>query len=165
MDIKNLIRYNLAVRASYLEALAKLPWSEVTTDRKLSWDSIRNVFVHLTLVEDRWINYAIPGRIKDWVDPDFNAFTSVGEVEKYMRQVHAATEVYLAAYTEAENSRLIIVPWGEKPYSHLPVEAVLTHMVMECMVHYGELSAAMWQLGVEPPYKAYWRYAAQTRTC
>ena len=29
------------------------------------------------------------------------------------------------------------------------------------MVHYGGLSAAMWQMRWEPPYKAYWRYKYQ----
>ena len=47
---------------------------------------------------------------------------------------------------------------GKKPFIKLKVEAVLTHMVMEDMVHYGELSAVLWQMGLEAPYKAYWRY-------
>jgi hypothetical protein len=31
-------------------------------------------------------------------------------------------------------------------------------MVMEDMVHYGELSAAFWQMGLEAPYRDFWRY-------
>jgi hypothetical protein len=32
---------------------------------------------------------------------------------------------------------------------------------MEVMVHYGELSALLWQMGEEAPYRAYWRYKHQ----
>lgn len=116
MQVTDLIRYNHIVRASYLEAMTKLPWQEVILPRGLSFDSMRDVFVHLTYVEDRWINYIIPGRFRDWVDPDFNAFSDATSLANYMRQVHNKTEVYLSRLNDAELNRLIMVPWGEKPY-------------------------------------------------
>jgi uncharacterized damage-inducible protein DinB len=161
MQVSDLVRYNHVVRASYLEAMAKLPWPEVVMQRGLSFNSMRDVFVHLTYVEDRWINYIIPGRFREWVDPDFNAFSDAASLAQYMQQVNAKTEVYLSSLDDAELTRLIVVPWGEKPYPELKIEAVLTHMVMEDMVHYGELSAAFWQMGLEAPYKAFWRYKHQ----
>jgi uncharacterized damage-inducible protein DinB len=161
MQVADLVRYNHVVRAAYIEAMTKLPWQEVVVPRGLSFDSMRDVFVHLTLVEDRWINYIIPDRYSQWVDPDFNAFEDVESLANYMRQVHAKTEMYLSKLDDAELNRLISVPWGEKPYPKLSVETVLTHMVMEDMVHYGELSAAFWQMGLEAPYKAFWRYKHQ----
>lgn len=161
MQVTDLVRYNHIVRESYLEALSKLSWEEVGVFRGLSWNSMRNVFVHLTLVEDRWINYIIPGRFTEWVDPDFDAFINMDSLKKYMQQVHCITEKYLALLSPEELNREIDVPWGEKPFIKLKVEAVLTHMVMESMVHYGELSAVLWQMGLEAPYKAYWRYKYQ----
>ena len=158
MQVTDLVRYTHIVRESYLEALSKLSWEEVAAFRGLSWDSMCNVFVHLTLVEDRWINYVIPGRFTEWVDPDFDSFINMDSLEKYMQQVHCITENYLAPLSPEELNREIVVPWGEKPFIKLKVEAVLTHMVMESMVHYGELSAVLWQMGLEAPYKAYWRY-------
>ena len=161
MQVADLIRYNHVVRASFLDALTKLPWAEVVLSRGLSFDSMRDVFVHLTFVEDRWINYIIPGRFREWVDPAFNVFSDAASLAIYMQQVHVKTEVYLSKLDDAELKRLIVVPWGEKPYPELDVEAVLTHMVMEDMVHFGELSAAFWQMGYEAPYKAFWRYKHQ----
>ena len=38
--------------------------NEVVANKGLSFDSMRNVFLHLTLVEDRWISYIIPGQFK-----------------------------------------------------------------------------------------------------
>ena len=96
MQIIDLIRYNHVVREAYLEALMKLPWEDVTAFRGLSWDSMRDVFVHLTLVEDRWVSYIIPGRFSEWVDPDFNAFIDMESLRKYLQQVHINTDKYLA---------------------------------------------------------------------
>ena len=74
MQVSDLIRYNHMVRGLYFDAMAKLPWSEVVADKGLSFDSMRNVFLHLTLVEDRWINYIIPDRFSQWVNPNFDDF-------------------------------------------------------------------------------------------
>ena len=84
MQVTDLIRYNHIVRGLYFDAMAKLPWAEVVANRGLSFDSMRDVFLHLTLVEDRWISYIIPGRFKEWVDPDFDAFKDMDSLKKYM---------------------------------------------------------------------------------
>jgi uncharacterized damage-inducible protein DinB len=158
MDIKDLIGYNHQVRELYFEAFAKLPWSDVAAPRGLSFDSMRNVFVHITFVEDRWINYAIPGRFKEWVDPEFDSFRSMETLKKYMQQTKANTEKYLATLAPDELSRQITVPWGTNPDTKISVEKCLTHMVLEDMIHYGELSAALWQMGQEAPYMGFWRF-------
>lgn len=75
--------------------LAKLPWSEVVKDRGASFGCIRDIFLHLTLVEDRWINYTIPGHFKDWVDPVFASFKNFDDLRKYMLDVEQKTEEYL----------------------------------------------------------------------
>lgn len=158
MQVTDLIRYNHAVRRLYLEAMTKLPWVQVVDPRGLSFDSMRDVFLHLTLVEDRWVNYIIPDRFKDWVDPDFAAFQNSDSLKLYMEDVQRKTECYMATLSPQELNRQIVVPWGDKPYACLSVKTVLTHMVLEDMIHYGELSAALWQMGLEAPYMAFWRY-------
>jgi uncharacterized damage-inducible protein DinB len=163
MQVTDLIRYNHTVRGLYFDALSKLPWEQVIEPRGLSFDSMRDVFLHLTLVEDRWISYTIPGRISEWVDPDFNAFKDVEPLKDYMLRVKVNTEDYLSKLTIKDWNRQIVVPWGEKPYKKLSIEGVLTHMVFEDMIHYGELSAVLWQMGLEAPYLAFWRYQQNTR--
>jgi hypothetical protein len=37
-------------------------------------------------------------------------------------------------------------------------------MVMEDMVHYGELSAVLWQMNLEAPYLAFLRYMYKQET-
>jgi uncharacterized damage-inducible protein DinB len=158
MEIKELIGYNHVVRGLYFDAMTKLPWSAVVEPRGLSFNSMRDVFLHLMLVEDRWISYTIPGRFKDWVDPDFDSFTDVVALKKYMHQTKANTQKYLETHSEKELKREIVVPWGDKPGTCITVEKALTHMVLEDMIHYGELSAAFWQMDLAAPYMGFWRF-------
>jgi uncharacterized damage-inducible protein DinB len=161
MDIRDLIGYNHTVRRLYLDSFATLSWAEVVKPRGASFDSLRDVFLHLTLVEDRWINYVIPERMALWVDPVFEDFKDFESLKKYVLHVEEKTNEYLQKITFNELNREMAVPWGEKPYVHLRVEDILTHMVLEDMMHYGELSALLWQMGEEAPYRAYWRYKNQ----
>jgi uncharacterized damage-inducible protein DinB len=158
MQASDLVRYNDAVRTLYLEAMAKLPWSEVVKSRGASFDSIRGVFLHLTLVEDRWISYTLVERFSEWKDPNFEAFQDAESLKQYVLRVHGNTERYLQNLKPEDAQRLVTVPWGKTPDTQITVETALTHMVMECMVHFGELSDLMWQIDAEPPYFAYWRY-------
>jgi uncharacterized damage-inducible protein DinB len=161
MQVTDLIRYNHVVRSLYFEAMTKLPWSEVAADKGLSFESIRNVFLHLTLVEDRWISYTIPGRFKDWVDPKFTTFVDMDSLKKYMQHVKDNTEAYLRELSAEKLSQQIVIPWGDKPNTKITIETGLIHMVMEDMIHYGELSAVLWQMGLEAPYMGFWRYKHQ----
>ena len=158
MQVTDLVHYNHVVRGLYFEAMTKLSWNEVSEDKGLSFDSMRNVFLHLTLVEDRWINYIIPDRFEAWVDPDFESFKDMDALKKYIKQTKEKTEAYLAKLSPEELNKQVVVPWGDKPYSKVSVKTILSHMVMENMIHYGELSAAFWQMGLEPPYMGFWRY-------
>jgi uncharacterized damage-inducible protein DinB len=158
MQVADLVRYNHIVRGIYLDALKKLPWAEVTKGRGLSFDCIRNVFLHLTMVEDRWISYIIPGKYSSWQTPNFDAYADVASLERYTNQVKTNTETYLANLTVEELARQITLPWSDQPNMQVTIEKCLAHMVLEDMIHYGELSAALWQMGLEAPYMGFWRY-------
>jgi uncharacterized damage-inducible protein DinB len=158
MNLSDLVRYNHAVRERYLDALSKLPWEEVVKPRGLSFDSARNVFLHLTLVEDRWINFILPNRFSEWEDPDFEAYQSMSALKDYAVQVRLETERFLMGVTLNDLNRRVNIPWDNTPNTKITLETCLTHMVMEDMLHYGELSAMLWQMNLEAPYLAFWRF-------
>jgi uncharacterized damage-inducible protein DinB len=158
VDIADWVRYNHAVRELYFESIAELPWNEVIEPKGISFDSMRNVFIHLTLVEDRWINYTIPGRFKDWIDPIFDDYTTFNQLQNYMIAVKNSTEQFLKNLTIESIKRYITIPWGNKADTSISIETALSHMVMEDLVHYGELSAMLWQMNKEAPYLSFWRY-------
>ena len=161
MDVKDLVFYNHRVRELFFDTFEKLPWSELVKSRGASFDSMRNIFLHLTVVEDRWINYIIPGRFKDWVDPPFDEFRDFDSLREFMIRVHGMTETYLKKLTPEELSRMVVIPWGDTPDTRINIETALIHMVVEDLIHYGELSDLLWQIDVEPPYLSFWRYKIQ----
>ncbi len=165
MTVRDLVLYNHAVRDQYLDALSKLPWSKTVEPCGLSFDSARNVFLHLTLVEDRWVNYILPGRFSEWKDPDFEAYQTVDSLREYADRTKALTEAYLQALKPEDLQRKIALPWKNFPAnSQVTVKTALIHMVMEDTVHYGELSAMFWQSGLEAPYLAYLRFKIAQET-
>jgi uncharacterized damage-inducible protein DinB len=158
MQVTDLMRYNHVVRGLYLDAISKLPWAAVVEPKGLSFDSMRNVFLHLTFVEDRWINYIIPNRFNHWVDLNFDYFKDTDSLKKYVQQTEIKTEKYLETLTSEELNRQVIIPWGNMPGTSISIETSLCQIVMEDMIHYGELSALMWQMNLEAPYLGFWRY-------
>ena len=94
MQVTDLVRYNHVVRGLYFDAMAKLPWAAVVEPKGFSFDSMRDVFLHLTLVEDRWISYIIPGRFEEWVDPDFEDFKDMDA----LKNICAAKRLRLKSY-------------------------------------------------------------------
>ncbi|MCW4011319.1 MAG: DinB family protein [Candidatus Bathyarchaeota archaeon] len=158
METIDLVRYNHAVRELYLEALSKLSWTEIVKPRGLSFDSARDVFLHLTLVEDRWINYVLPNRFSEWKDPGFETYQNIESLKEYAQHVKNQTEIFLKTLKLNALQQKVTLPWGNKPDTQITVETILTHMVMEDMVHYGELSAMLWQMNLQAPYFAFWRF-------
>jgi uncharacterized damage-inducible protein DinB len=68
------------------------------------------VFLHLTIVEDRWVNFIIPGYFGRWVDVDFEDYKDINSLKNYMEHVKTKTEAYLEEVTPEELSRQIVVP-------------------------------------------------------
>jgi uncharacterized damage-inducible protein DinB len=158
MIIADLVSYNHAVREMYLDSLAKLPWAEVVKPRALSFDSARNVFLHLAVVEDRWVNYILPHRFGDWKDPNFDSYMDIESLKRYAEATKKSAGVLLQSLKSGGWTKKVTLPWGSfEPYTRVTVETALAHMVLEGMIHYGELSAMLWQMNLDAPYLGYCR--------
>ena len=156
MNASELVRYNDSVRSLYYEALLRLDWEDVVKSRSLSFDSMRDVFIHLMVVEDRWINYTLRGEFSKWKDPVFDDFKDFESLKAYMTRIHENTNKFLKTLKPKDYLNRVANPWIKDTY--VSIETGLTHMVLESMVHFGELSAAFWQIGQEAPYLAFLRY-------
>jgi uncharacterized damage-inducible protein DinB len=96
--------------------------------------------------------------------PDFAIYTDFESLKKYMFEVHAQSEAYLARLSPEVLNRQIDVPWGRAPSTKVSVEAWLTMLIPEDLIHYGELSAALRQMGQAAPYMGYWRFMSKPRS-
>ncbi len=161
MNAKSLVGYYHVLRNRYLEQLAMLPWQDVVKDRRASFDSMRNILLHIINGEDRTINYIIPGLAKEWVSHSPEDFQDMGSIKKREQEVESRTDAYLAKMTPDELERLVEYPMWGKPPVPVRVEDILIHMVLEGIHHFGELIALLWQIDVEPPHMGWVSYVLE----
>jgi uncharacterized damage-inducible protein DinB len=160
MDAVELIRYNHAARRTYLEALSKLSWNEVEKSRGASFDSMKNIFLHLTFVELRMIHYVIPGKANEYVERSFDEFRDIGSLRRLSEDVEKKTEAYLKKLTPEELRREVGLPWRKTPPTKISVENILAQVAVEDIYHYGELIALIWQADAEAPYLSWMQYTS-----
>jgi len=152
------MEYSHVLRNRYLEQFGTLPWEEVVKSRGASFDSLRNVLLHTVDAEDRMVNYVIPGRLKDWVSRSPDDFQDIASVRKRVKEVESKTNAYAAKMTPAELERKVEYVRPGTPPLKVRVEDILIHVALECIHHFGELIALLWQIDVEPPHMGWIAY-------
>jgi uncharacterized damage-inducible protein DinB len=158
VESKSLVEYSQSLRNRYLDRLADLSWEEVVRSRGASFDSVRNIFLHTLDAEDRLINYAIPGKTKDWVSRSPDEFQDLDSVRKRVKEVESKTKAYLARISPAELERKVEFSRPGTPSMTVRVDDVLIHLALENVHHFGELIALMWQIDIEPPHMGWVAY-------
>ncbi len=158
MDAVKVLEYSHVLRNRYMEQLAGLPWQEVVKSRGASFDSMRNIFLHMLDNEDRMVNYVIPGRPKEWVARSPDEFQDMSSIRTRAQEVESKTKAYVAKITPAELEKKVeYLRMGMPPIS-VRVEDILTHVALENTHHFGELIALLWQIDVEPPHMGWIAY-------
>lgn len=157
-DIRDLYRYNTAVRKSYIVVLTKLPNDELHRDRGASFPSLLDIFVHVLDAYRWWFEYAYRDRAVDYARKRGTVATMEGARELEEEEVDRMVTATLGLITPERLE-------GEFEYDHVPdlavvadgtrergsVRAMLLHMAEEELQHRGEMNALLWQMGVEPP--------------
>ncbi|MCJ7633368.1 DinB family protein [Candidatus Bathyarchaeota archaeon] len=156
MNAVELIRYVHVARKNYQKALFELPWSEVIKDRGASFPSLRDIFVHSLGVEDRIINYVVPGRFPGYEKwdkiIDLGKFSNMDILKEHIEEVEKKVDSYLKNVTENELNRKVEVPRRATPTYLLSVEDILIHVAVENIYHMGEMEAIFYQLDKQPPF-------------
>ena len=126
---------------------------EFTKNRGLSFDSIKNVFVHTIIVEDNWLNYRTAGLGE--ITKKVEDFRNLQEIMEYMSEVDTKT-------TKFFTTKLVkrIKPDGEEIM--YPLGDVLYHIPIEMIHHYGEIFAELWKINNHAPYYSYLDYRKKT---
>lgn len=119
---------------------------------------MRDILLHTLDAEDRWINYAIPGRVKDWVSRSPDEFKDIDSIKKRAKEVETKTKNYLARMAPAEFERRVEIIRSGMPPVQVRVEDILIHVAFENVHHFGELIALLWQIDVEPPHMGWIAY-------
>ena len=140
----------------YLKAISELPWDEVVKDRGASFPSLKDIFVHALGVEDRIINYVIPGKFPgydEWnkvIDPA--KFSNIDIIKEYEDEVEEKVNAYLENISSHELNRKVEVPRRTSPTYLLRIEDIFVHIGVENIYHMGEMEAIFYQTDKQPPF-------------
>ena len=157
LDYKKMFDYFKKERTKLIEVLEKLSSETLTENRGLSFDSVRNVFVHTVMLEDSWLHYmaaGLPGTGLKHED-----FEDLKVIRKYIDEVDAKTTLLFARMTDGDLSRAVRRPRPNGTENVYTLEQVLYHIPIEVIHHYGEIFAELWKMDLETPYYSYLEYS------
>ena len=163
VETYELWRYATVLKHRYFDAFTKLPWEELVRDRDASFNSIRNIFLHIVNVEDFY--GSVLSRNAGKYNPyDFDGFNNMESIRRQMNEVEAKTKECLSSLgaeglaREFEWTRpdgVVVMGMGED---------IVLHLALEQIHHFGELISLLWQTNVEPPHLGWLQYSREART-
>src|SRR3972149_8244535 len=146
--------YFKKARAHLIEALENLPNEEFTKSRGLSFNSIKDVFVHTIMVEDTWLHYRFPG-LGASTDRKFQDFKNIDDAKKYSAEVDAKTAKLLSAVTDQDLRKPVRRRLSDGSEEVYELAQVLYHLPIEVIYHFGEIFAEFWKMDLDAPYYSY----------
>ncbi|MFQ6013375.1 MAG: DinB family protein [Thermoplasmata archaeon] len=146
-DLEQLFAYAADLRRRFLAKFRDLGWEEINRNREATYNSMRDIFIHMQEVEDSYLHYDIPGR--PWEDIDPAQFKTFEDMERYEQEVAEKAKAFFESLTPEDMDREVALPgWKRKA----TIEQVLLHTFLDEIAHIGELIALMWQMDEEPPW-------------
>jgi len=164
-DIERMLVYHSWAREKYLDLFGRLPWRVLTQKRGSTFESIRNVHLHVLAVYTGWlVSYFGERRLKPWL-MDVSERTFLRQCDEYA-SVSGLREFNRNVDTSAQNvaRRLSVRDFERKKtvgrrngvtYRFTPRE-VFWHMIEEDFLHHGEILCMLWQADIQPPYTGVW---------
>jgi uncharacterized damage-inducible protein DinB len=146
--IRELYRYNSAVRRKYLRAIWKLPPRERYKSRGGSFPSLVDIYMHV-LDAYRWWFISVYGKGKTFEEYPIGQRYTKSEAVRETAAVDRLIQKTLRKVGPTGLAKM--VSWrGRRPF-RIPVRNMLIHMIEEELQHRGEMNALLWQMDIDPP--------------
>lgn len=158
LSYRDLFDYVKKERTKIIEAFERLPNEEFTRSRGLSFDSMKDVFVHTVMNEDTWLHYRASG-LGNVTSRKLEEFKDLEDIKEYIAEVDEKTSKLLGRLTDQDLQKSIrrLLPNGKEDVCSL--EQVLYHLPIEAIHHFGEIFGEFWKMGLEAPYYSYLAYS------
>jgi len=146
--IRELYRYNSAVRKKYLRAIWKLSPRQRYKNRGASFPTLVDIYMHV-LDAYRWWFISVYGNGKAFEEYPLGQRYTKSEAERETDAVDRLLQKVLREVGPRGLSKTL--HWrGPRPF-RIPVRHMLLHMVEEELQHRGEMNALLWQIDIDPP--------------
>jgi uncharacterized damage-inducible protein DinB len=146
--IRDLYRYNSAVRRKYLRAVWKLAPRQRYRSRGASYPTIVDIYMHV-LDAYRWWFISVYGKGKSFEEYPLGQRYTKSEAERETKALERLIQKTLRDVGPQGLNK--VVSWkGPRPF-RVSVREMLLHMVEEELQHRGEMNALLWQIDVDPP--------------
>jgi uncharacterized damage-inducible protein DinB len=158
LSYRDLFDYVKKERTRIVEELEKLSIEEFTRSRGLSFDSIRDVFVHTIMNEDTWLHYRASG-LGNVTNRKLEEFKDIEDIKEYIAEVDEKTSRLFSRITDwglQKDVRRLLPDGREDVYK---LEQVLYQLPIETIHHFGEIFGEFWKMGLEAPYYSYLAYS------
>ena len=171
-ELQRMVAYHNWSRGKYLDLFERLPWKVLTRKRGSTFESIRNVYLHILQVYASWLeNYfrrrELKGVTSQLSEKRFGAFKSVAQIRALDRKIGAAAKSVVVELGPKDLDRKRwetlneAPPYRGKRVAETPRE-VIWHMIVEDFLHRGEIICMLWQDDIEPPYTGVWWWEYDT---
>jgi len=160
-DLERMLVYHSWARGKYLDLFGRLPWRVLTRKRGATFESIRNVHLHVLAAYASWlVPYFHQKQLRPLLTTlearNWHRIRSVEEMREINRQVdEAALAAAHRLGPDDFDRKRTITRWHGRRLRATPRE-VLWHLVEEDFLHHGEILCMLWQDDIEPPYTGVW---------
>jgi uncharacterized damage-inducible protein DinB len=147
--IRHLYEYHFTLNRRFWHfCLDNLTWNEMIKRSDISVGSIRNQFVHIMSVDERWFSGLRRLEVPDYANPE--AYEKPEELRMQWDIIEADMRVYLDGLIDDDL---------EKPFENsMKVWHVLSHVVNHGTAHRAQIGAMLRHLGLKPPPQDYILY-------
>ncbi len=156
----DLFDYVKQERTRIVEALEKLSNEEFTKSRGLSFDSIKDVFVHTVMNEDTWLHYRASG-LGNYTDRKLEDFKDLEDIKEYIAEVDEKTSRLFSGMTDRDLQKDVKRLGRDGREYVYRLEQVLYHLPIETIHHFGEIFGEFWKMGLIAPYYSYLAYSRE----
>lgn|GEM_PF-1107792 len=159
LSYQDLFDYFKKEREGLVHIFETMSEEEFTKNRGLSFDSIKNVFVHTVIVEDNWLHYRTAGlgdcpkRVED--------YRNLQEIMEYITEVDTKTTKLFNRITSNDFKKEVKRVKSDGQEIMYPLGDVLYHIPIEIIHHYGEIFAEFWRINNNAPYYSYLEYSTE----
>ncbi|UCD73298.1 MAG: DinB family protein [Candidatus Bathyarchaeota archaeon] len=158
LSYEDLFDYVKKERTKVIEALERLSNEEFTRSRGLSFDSIKDVFVHTVMNEDNWLHYRAAG-LGNRTERRLEEFNDLEDVKEYITEVDEKTSKLFSRMTDQDLQRDVIRQRRDGGKESYKLEYVLYQLPIETIHHFGEIFGEFWKMDLRAPYYSYLAYS------